>query len=331
MTDSFNVILNMRLPSFTRSPLIYLDGTKYGAIATHYREKDSCYYMLTFGGPSDSVPLTEYHTYFLWKIDHTGKPLRTTGVFTMFEKQDTSYSLFTQRLPSMTDVNDSLLFVSSLCQIQKGGFDRLHPIVIQFSYNQFKMQKWNIAYNNDLADASSSYQSIGFFNSSIQFKDTKLYQLTLDNYYQKFRLQKYSIDLTQHEEYLIPMPMADSFYFHSNLGFILKDKNFVTWGSTSGKPYLYSTTLIRTAVGEIQQSSPFVFYPNPVQYSFTIDLNQHLNHTLTLKDMHAKTILSQTNVSGKTVLNLPILSDGIYILEVTSEKGIQRNKILISQ
>jgi hypothetical protein len=94
---------------------------------------------------------------------------------------------------------------------------------------------------------------------------------------------------------------------------------------------LYSTTLIRTAVGEIQQSSPFVFYPNPVQYSFTIDLNQHLNHTLTLKDMHAKTILSQTNVSGKTVLNLPILSDGIYILEVTSEKGIQRNKILISQ
>jgi hypothetical protein len=332
-TDSFNVILNISLPDFAVSGLLYVKRTnnREAPIATHYRKKDSSYYMITQGGPSDSLPITDFCYYFLWKINSQGKYTKTIGLFTYFEKEDTSYELYPLRRPSFVDVNDSLFYISSLCQKYKVGFDDLQPIVIMCKYDDLKMLKWNIAYNNDLKEPNSSYQSIGFSNSSIQYTNNKIYQLTMDNWYQKFRVQEYSLDLSQHKEYTIPMPIPDSFYFYSSVGFLINDEHFVTWGNASGYHYIYATSLPNTAVSEITANNIFSVYPNPAQHNLSIDLNQNLNYSIVLKDLSAKAVLTQTNILGKSTINLPSLNPGIYILEIISDESIQRKKVLISQ
>jgi hypothetical protein len=337
-TDSFNVILNMSLPGFAVSGLLYVKRTNNGEtpITTHYRIKDSCYYMVTQGGPRDSVPITQNESFFyLWKISPEGKYTNTIGLFPIIFKGDTSLQFVFERWPSFVDVNDSLFYISALCHKQKGGFIDIQPLIIMFNYNSLKMLKWNISLNNDLRESNISYQSIGFSNSSIQYINNKIYQLTMDNWYQKFRVQEYGLDLSQHKEYTIPMPMPDSFYLYSSVGFLINVEHFVTWGNVSrkgkGYHYVYTTSLPNTAVSEITANNIFSVYPNPAQHNLTIDLNQNLSYSIVLKDLSAKAVLTQTNIQGKSTLTLPGLNSGIYILEIISDEGIQRKKVLISQ
>jgi len=69
-------------------------------------------------------------------------------------------------------------------------------------------------------------------------------------------------------------------------------------------------------------------YPNPANNWITVETNSD-NQTLTITDLQGKLILTKSITGSINKLNLSSLKQGIYILEVRSDKYIQFKKLII--
>ena len=71
-------------------------------------------------------------------------------------------------------------------------------------------------------------------------------------------------------------------------------------------------------------------YPNPASDEVTVNLADHSNAVVTLTDINGKLILTQEALGGNTVLNIRDLTNGIYVLQLSSEIGFKTVKINVA-
>jgi hypothetical protein len=71
-------------------------------------------------------------------------------------------------------------------------------------------------------------------------------------------------------------------------------------------------------------------YPNPFNGSTTITLDENELFDLAIKDISGKEVYKSSNVSGKYTISADHLSEGIYLLEVTNNRGETNiNKVVV--
>lgn len=71
-------------------------------------------------------------------------------------------------------------------------------------------------------------------------------------------------------------------------------------------------------------------YPNLASDEVTVNLADHSNAIVTLTDINGKLILTQEALGGNTVLNIRDLTNGIYVLQPSSEIGFKTVKINVA-
>ena len=144
--------------------------------------------------------------------------------------------------------------------------------------------------------------------------------------------------------------LVSDWYFHLASGEVLV---FVTNGSetaytTSTKSAFYAVEQeifdairkdFNTKCGENNPQSPIVshlegdaifqVYPNPTQQNLYIALPEKMAIELLIIDSFGKKVLKKNVFAQNYVLDLSSLSKGLYVLEIHSEKGLQRSKVLV--
>jgi len=144
--------------------------------------------------------------------------------------------------------------------------------------------------------------------------------------------------------------LVSDWYFHLPLGEVVV---FITNGSetgyaTSTKSAYYAVeqevfdavrkdfntkcaenTTQPPLVNSLDSQQTFQIRPNPTHQNLEIIFPQKINAELLVIDSFGKNVISQNVFAQNCVLDLSKLPKGLYILEIRSEKGVQRNKILV--
>ena len=69
-------------------------------------------------------------------------------------------------------------------------------------------------------------------------------------------------------------------------------------------------------------------YPNPNNGNFVIETNSTAKQLVQVYDVTGKVVLSQ-NISGKTIIDVGNLNEGVYIVSITSNQGIINKRLVI--
>ena len=80
--------------------------------------------------------------------------------------------------------------------------------------------------------------------------------------------------------------------------------------------------LIPTSIQEVAEESPFKLYPNPVDGNTIFLDGTSADYVYILRDMLGKEVLTGRMQDGRTQIDLPSLSEGMYLLDMTN--GIHR-------
>lgn len=84
-----------------------------------------------------------------------------------------------------------------------------------------------------------------------------------------------------------------------------------------------------TEIGiEEENGNKFSFYPNPVENILLVELNNSANAMINLYDLSGRNVLAYRTSTEIFSMDLSNLVSGIYIIEVQTEKGISRKKIV---
>jgi len=71
------------------------------------------------------------------------------------------------------------------------------------------------------------------------------------------------------------------------------------------------------------ESTGIKIFPNPSQGEYTVEINSHLPHHVTVKDLSGKTILTKNHVLNRTKIDISSFADGIYFLVITDAKTMK--------
>lgn len=82
-------------------------------------------------------------------------------------------------------------------------------------------------------------------------------------------------------------------------------------------------------VNHLEGDKLFQIYPNPTQQSLQIALPEKMTIELLMIDSFGKNVLKKNVSAQNYILDVSSLSKGLYILEIRSDKGLQRIKVLI--
>jgi CubicO group peptidase (beta-lactamase class C family) len=82
-------------------------------------------------------------------------------------------------------------------------------------------------------------------------------------------------------------------------------------------------------VSHLEGNTDFQIFPNPTRQNLQIILPEKIRIDLKMMDSFGKNVLSKNVFAQNFVLDVSALPKGLYVLEIRSEKGLQRNKILI--
>jgi len=78
------------------------------------------------------------------------------------------------------------------------------------------------------------------------------------------------------------------------------------------------------------QASDFLLYPNPAREIAYISLQSKKAYSLHLYDLNGKLIYSRNKLSGNRIeLNLSNYPDGLYFIQLISEKGSKTKKLIL--
>lgn len=77
-----------------------------------------------------------------------------------------------------------------------------------------------------------------------------------------------------------------------------------------------------------QKENPIVTYPNPCKSLINIDIENFISADLSLCDINGRPLLKQRLNDNKTELNLSDLANGIYVLQITTDKASFLRKIV---
>jgi hypothetical protein len=82
-------------------------------------------------------------------------------------------------------------------------------------------------------------------------------------------------------------------------------------------------------VNELTELSSSV-YPNPFKDNLTIQMEEMNDYTVSIIDMTGRQVLTQDflSTSSLSISNINTLNAGEYLLQVSSDKGIARAKIV---
>jgi hypothetical protein len=80
------------------------------------------------------------------------------------------------------------------------------------------------------------------------------------------------------------------------------------------------------SISEISSNFDLEIYPNPVQNTLSIDLSAFPadNYTLSVYSVDGKIVLSQEMYNSRSQINLSELNNGVYFLQIKSEKSVQQ-------
>ncbi|GAB4125302.1 MAG: hypothetical protein OHK0045_05530 [Raineya sp.] len=90
-----------------------------------------------------------------------------------------------------------------------------------------------------------------------------------------------------------------------------------------------SASIDTPIVSYLEGGKIFHIYPNPTQQTLHIALPEKMTIDLTMIDIFGKNVLKRNIFDKDFVLDISHLAKGLYLLEIESEKGKQRSKILI--
>jgi len=104
-----------------------------------------------------------------------------------------------------------------------------------------------------------------------------------------------------------------------------------TWLVNDGNHYWNgSNTMLSSPHGiseASQQTNKIVIYPNPTNSSFTIETNEN-NNFLKIYNIHGQILIHENLKKNETLIDIKDLANGIYLLEVISDKSIFHSKII---
>lgn len=87
-----------------------------------------------------------------------------------------------------------------------------------------------------------------------------------------------------------------------------------------------------TGINEINWRGEVSLYPNPAQQQLTINSSQLPISNLQVNNLLGETVLEQQgNNSGKAVLNVADLADGVYILKIASGSSTYHTKFMVNK
>ncbi|MCH2228911.1 MAG: T9SS type A sorting domain-containing protein [Crocinitomicaceae bacterium] len=94
---------------------------------------------------------------------------------------------------------------------------------------------------------------------------------------------------------------------------------------------IYRISFENTSLNEISTTETVSIYPNPAVSEVTVVHDETLeNIKITLYDIQGKEVLSESSDSYKTILDVSILTEGVYTVVITSEELIKgRSKLII--
>jgi hypothetical protein len=102
----------------------------------------------------------------------------------------------------------------------------------------------------------------------------------------------------------------------------------VTSGGTVQNKFLYQYTNLITGIAHLK-GDDFKIYPNPASDFLNIELPDNENYNFEIYDVNGQLILSDTKASKR--INLPELSQGIYMLKVWNSKQVFKSQRFIIQ
>ncbi len=83
---------------------------------------------------------------------------------------------------------------------------------------------------------------------------------------------------------------------------------------------------VQTPLGiETNEASTFSFYPNPVTDRISISTDSH-DFTVTVFDMMGGKVLTK-RMFNDNILDVSLLQSGFYLIQISSEKGIQQERM----
>lgn len=195
----------------------------------------------------------------------------------------------------------------------------------------------NDGYNNFLQKSTSN---CNFLNGEIAFStmthsNTGFYPLLAsDNYWSP--KPNSSLESGAGSTYLVkfPYPGGSSLTMNYFTGIMLNDLNTKCYNSGScgscefavqEKKYITDKTIL--------DSNKVLIQPYPVAETLHIEfplLEKSLSFNLRLINMEGKVIIERKNISGVLDINTFDFANGVYILEIQSELGIELKKIIIN-
>lgn len=124
--------------------------------------------------------------------------------------------------------------------------------------------------------------------------------------------------------------VSDAFVNHD--GFYLDDLRFVTLlDATSAIPldtgYVDTTLAVMKAPGD---PHTWRVFPNPASQQLILESGVAAHAELELYDVHGRLMIRQS-LEAMTAVNTETLAEGLYILEIRSATGVQRERILIAR
>lgn len=79
---------------------------------------------------------------------------------------------------------------------------------------------------------------------------------------------------------------------------------------------------------EEEHSGDLSIYPNPMQYSFTVDWQEREQFDIVVYSVHGQQLLTLTGITNNSEIILPEIAKGVYIFEVRNGEDILRKRIV---
>ncbi len=83
-----------------------------------------------------------------------------------------------------------------------------------------------------------------------------------------------------------------------------------------------------TSIAEAENLDDFTFFPNPAKDVLSVEAKSGSFFIAEVYDITGKLLITKDIATNKTELDIATLSDGIYILQLITEKGIERRKFI---